>query len=457
MALLFWAPLPFGSNRPWAAALLFLLTALLFCGWLLLFLLGKARVEAGHWQQLRWPLALLGGVQVWILLQTLPLPRELVAWLSPAATDLHLPAAYVPLSLDVAASRYMLLQGLSCTLVFALVTLLVRERDRISALLWTIVASGAFQASYGTMMTLSGLEYGFFVEKYVGLGLATGTFINRNHLAAYLVIALSAGIGLLISRLDTTESAATLRARLRSLLTLLLSSKLLLRLLLAVMVIGLVLTRSRMGNVSFFVALTVAGSIILLGNRQWQSGKLALLLTSLLLVDLLIVGRWFGADEVAERLMQTSTATESRDEVSTYSLGIIRDYPLTGAGAGTFYTVFPRYSQVELKGDYYTHAHNDVVELAGDLGVPALLALIGVVLMALARAFYLQYHSDSRLARGISFTLLMLIGWAALHSLVDFNFYIPANSFTFAVVLALAWIDPHAIPGKNRRISRGLR
>ena len=290
---------------------MFLLTALIFAVWLSLYLFGKVRLETGHWRRVRWPLFLLGSVQLWTLLQTVPLPREWVAWLSPSADALHLPAPSVPLSLDVAATRYLLLQGMACTMIFTLVTLMLQERDRISSLLWTVVASGAFQAAYGTMMTLSGLEYGFFVEKYTGLGLATGTFINRNHLAAYLVMALAAGIGLLISRLETAESAATLRARLRSLLTLLLSSKLLLRLLLAVMVIGLVLTRSRMGNLSFFVALTVAGGVILLGTRQWQSGKLALLLASLLVVDLLIVGRWFGADEVAERLMQTSAATDS--------------------------------------------------------------------------------------------------------------------------------------------------
>ncbi len=406
---------------------------------------------------MRWPLLLLGSVQFWMFWQTLPLPRHWVEVLSSNAAELHLPAAHLSLSLDVAATRYLLLQGLSCTMIFALVTMLVHERTRATALLWTVVASGAFQAGYGTMMTLSGIEYGFFVEKYVGQGLATGTFINRNHLAAYLVMGLAAGIGLLISRLDTAEPATTMRARLRSLLTLLLSSKLLLRLLLAMMVIGLVLTRSRMGNVSFFVGLTVAGGVILLGNRQWQSGKLALLFGSLLLVDLIIVGRWFGADEVAERLIQTSAATESRDEVSAYSLGIIRDYPLTGSGAGTFYTVFPRYSQVELKGDYYTHAHNDVLELAGDLGLPAFLALFAFVMTALARAFYSQYHSDSRFARGISFSLLMLIGWAALHSLVDFNFYIPANSFTFTALLAFAWLDLQSTAGKNRRISRRLR
>lgn len=450
-----WAPLPFGSNRPWATALLFLLTASLLAGWLVLHVAGRVTAWPGWWRAVRWPLLLLASLQGWIFLQTLPLPREWVAALSPRAALLHLPGERVPLSLDAALTRFQFLQGLTYLAVFMLVTLLLHQRERITGFLWAIVVSGALQAGYGTLMTLSGLEYGFFVEKYTGEGVATGTFVNRNHLAGYLVMALAAGIGLLISRLGG-EAAFTMRARLRAWLTLLLSTKFLLRLLLALMVIGLVLTRSRMGNLAFFMSMSLAGVVVLLCARRVQFGKVALLLASLLLVDLLIVGRWFGADELAERLVETTTAGESRDEVSTYSLQIISDFPWTGSGAGTFYTVFPHYSQAALQGDYYTHAHNDFVELAGDLGLPAFLVLAAFVLSTLLRAFLMQYHDDGRLLRGVGFTVLMVIGWAFVHSTADFNLYIPANGLTCTALLALAWLDSRAgFPGKRGEIPGG--
>lgn len=447
-----WAPLPFGSNRPWATSLLFLFTALLLSGWLVLHIAGRVTAWPGYWHTVRWPLLLLGMLQLWVFLQTLPLPREWVSVLSPRAETLHLPGERVPLSLDAALTRFQLLQGLTYLAIFMLVTLLLHERERISSFLWAVVVSGAFQAAYGTLMTLSGLEYGFFVEKYSGEGVATGTFVNRNHLAGYLVMALAAGIGLLVSQLGG-EPTPTRRARMRAWLTLLLGSKFRLRLLLAVMVIGLVVTRSRMGNLAFFLSMTMAGVVALLSARKVQFVKVALLLGSLLLVDLFIVGHWFGADELAERLVETTTATESRDEVSTYSLGIIRDYPWTGSGAGTFYTVFPHYSQVALLGDYYTHAHNDFVELAGDLGLPAFMLLAMFVLSAMWRAFWLQFRGSSRLARGAGFTVLMVIGWALVHSTADFNLYIPANGFTFTALLALSWLDFRGVfPGKTGEI-----
>ena len=405
-----------------------------------MFMAGRVRLPAHFWPNLRWPLLCLLLVQLWVFLQTLPLPRSWVAVLSPTAAALQLPAERIPLSLDAEETRYYLLQGLAYTGAFALAGLLLTRRERVEKLLWAVVLSGAFQAVYGGLMVLSGIEYGFFIEKYVGQGLATGTFVNRNHLAGYLVMALAAGIGLLVSQLggETTHST---RAKLRAWLALIFSTKLLLRLLLAIMVIGLVLTRSRMGNLSFFVAMSVVGSILLASSGRAVSGRVGVLLASLLLVDLFIVGRWFGAEQVAERLMETSTATESRDEVDTFSLGILRDYPLTGSGGGTFYTVFPHYSQVVLQGDYYTHAHNDYLELAGDLGIPAFLLLAVFVLLTLKRAFAMQYRADSKLRRGTGFTVLMVIGWLLIHSAVDFNLYIPANAFTCVILLTLAWVD----------------
>jgi len=447
--LLVWAPLPFGSNRPWAAALLFLLTALVLGAYLLSCACAGNRLPRGYLARLRWPLLLLLLVQGWVLLQSVPLPRAWVELLSPRAADLQGPAAWIPLTLDVAQTRFQLMLGLAYTSIFALVPLLVTTRQRCMQLLWTLALSGAFQATYGALMTMSGLEYGFFVEKYSGQGVATGTFVNRNHLAGYLVLTLAAGIGLLISRLGQ-DAAHGMRDRIRTLLKLLLSTKFLLRLLLALMVIGLVLTRSRMGNLAFFVGLTVAGTLVLAVSGRRLPGRMALLLASLLLVDLLIVGRWFGAEEIVDRIAQTTTGTESRDEVAVLSLGIVRDFPLTGAGAGTYYTVFPHYSAGELQGDYFTHAHNDYVELAGDLGLPATGLLALFLLLTLSRAIVLLKQSDSRLQSGLAFSVLMAGSWVFLHSSADFNLYIPANPFTLQSLLALAWLHLDE-NGKNSR------
>lgn len=436
LLVLFWAPLPFGSNRPWAAALLFLLLSFLCVAWLLLCCAGAAGLPRLAWRRGRWPLLILSFVPLWIFVQTLPLPGGLVSFISPRAAFLHGVSGPLPISLDVAATRLYLLKSLSCLCAFILVLGLVSSARRAEILLWTLVLSGVFQATYGVLMVLSGLELGFFVEKYTGHGVATGTFVNRNHLAGYLVMTLAAGTGLLVARLSES-SPATLRQRIRDTLRLLLSRKIILRVMLALMVIALVMTRSRMGNLAFFAALGVAGVVAVYCGRR-LSRALIVLLISLFVVDAVIVGQWFGFDKVVERLGETAPDTQQRLTLSARSSSILADFPLTGSGGGSFYSVFTFYKDVGSTGDY-EHAHNDYLELASDLGIPALLLLGVVLVMALARAFRLQGRDHSRLQRGTGFTLVVVITWVVLHSAVDFNLQIPANSATVCALLALAF------------------
>jgi O-antigen ligase len=394
LLLLFWAPLPFGSNRLWGGALLFLFAAFLTAVWVVGVVFRKVHISHIRLKSIRVPFALLVVVQLWLWAQAIPLPIEWLRTLSPKAANWYGNVASAPLSLDAEATRYHALLGCTYLLGFLLTTLLVSSPRRVHRFLAVITASGVFQAMYGSLMTVSGLEWGFLVEKYSGVGVATGTFVNRNHLAGYLVMTLAAGMGLLLSRLEV-GSLGKGRVFLRSALSFILGGKFLLRLSLVMMVIGLVLTRSRMGNLVFFVALISAGAVYVFSSRKLVPYKAALLLISVALIDLLIVGRWFGIDEVAQRLINTTAATESRDEVATLSMGIVQDYFWTGSGAGTFYTAFPHYSDARLLGDFFNHAHNDYLELAGDLGMPAFILLAVFLLLTLKEGIGLQGRSLS--------------------------------------------------------------
>jgi O-antigen ligase len=440
LAVLVWAPLPFASNRPWATALLFVLLATLLFAWLLLYCAGRVAIDGAIWRQLRLPLLLLIAVQLWVLVQTLPLPRSVVAFLSPRAFEWHIAEGWLSLSLDPERTRFYLLRGGAVCMGFLLAGLLLNSHARVEMLLKTLVFSGLFQACYGSFMVLSGLELGFFVEKYVNIGLATGTFINRNHLAGYLVLCLSAGIGLLIAQLSKKNSRSW-RDRLKSWLELALSPKMRLRFYLAMMVIALVLTRSRSGNIAFFTSVIVAGSLALLAARRFNLRMLVLLI-SLVLVDLALLGQWFGLDQVAGRMQASELALETRGQSNQATLEMIADFPLTGSGGGSFYGIFPNYQPQQLPG-YHEHAHNDYLEFAAELGLPVLALLAAFVFLALLSAWRLQSQRHTPLYRGAGFAVTMAICWAAIHSATDFNLQIPANALTFATMLALAYVCRH--------------
>ncbi|NJO18248.1 MAG: O-antigen ligase family protein [Thioploca sp.] len=451
LLLIIWLPLPLGSNRPWAWAIMEVWILSLSLFWLWKYFRGLVELTP-VFLKAKWIIV------VWIVwlgylgLQCLPLPYAVVQQLSPKAAYFHTLGAIantisltantfpqrVTLSVDPHLTAVALLKSISYVLLFILILLLITQRQRLQWIAYTLVFSGLFQAIYGSFMTLSGLEYGFFHEKLTYLGFATGTFINRNHLAGYLVMCLSIGIGLLIAQLSDNDNATSWRQRLRSILAWLLSGKMRLRLYLGIMVIALVLTRSRMGNIAFFTSLLIAGLFGLIRSRHTTRATV-ILLVSLIVIDVFIVGTWFGLDKVAQRLEQTRLITESRDEVSRYTLTYWQDYFWTGSGLGSFYAVFPHYRGMSLSG-FYDHAHNDYLELASETGLVGLILLGSIVLSSLGIALVAQYRRHNPLCRGIAVSVVMTIIAILIHSSVDFNLQIPANVATFVIILALAWV-----------------
>ena len=455
LALIVWLPLPLASNRPWAWSIMEVWVFILVGASLWQIQQGKMQLPLAL--KAAWPVLLILGLdQLWVIFQLIPLPFAWVQMLSPMAADIHASATpflptFATISLDTHNTVVSAIKGITYLSFFALILLLVNSFVRVKWLAYTIIGSGLFQAFYGSIMTLSGLEYGFFIKKFSYLGVATGTFINRDHFAGYLEMCLAVGIGLLIANLSS-KSLRGWRVRTRQMIEMLLGPKARLRLALAMMVIALVLTHSRMGNSAFFASLLIAGVIGLILSRHATRSTVVLLI-SLIVIDLFIVGAWFGAEKVVQRLAQTSMESEHRDEVALYSLNMLRDYPLTGTGAGSYYSSFPRYRQGDI-GGFYDHAHNDYLEFGTEHGFVGLGFLGSAVLLSLFTALKAQRLRRAPLMRGMSFASIMGITALLIHSTVDFNLQIPANAAMFMIIMAMGWISLHLVPDRKVRTKR---
>jgi O-antigen ligase len=117
----------------------------------------------------------------------------------------------------------------------------------------------------------------------------------------------------------------------------------------------------------------------------------------------------------------------------------VRDYPLTGTGAGSFASTYPMYDSGMIGSWLYKYAHNDYLQFAGEFGLPGLAMLAGIVLLSLWQAARAQLKRQDPMMRGLGFGVLMAIVALLIHSTVDFNLQIPANAATFVVILALGW------------------
>ena len=258
--LIIYTPLPLASNRPWALALLGLLT-----GGLLLWNIWRS---SGHsmvlaWKRTRVPLILLGLWVALLTIQIIPLPASWVDVLGQRALtgfgDRSIGLATI--SIDPYFTQLYLAKALILTAVFWLVVVLVDSRRRIELLAKVIVFSGLLQAMIGVLWTASGMTLQIF---FVAMNTrAHGTFVYHNHFAGYLELTLAVGIGLMIAKLDGSK-ADNWRQRMHGWLALLVSEKALLRISLIIMVVGLVASRSRMGNSAFFISLLIIGMFTVL-------------------------------------------------------------------------------------------------------------------------------------------------------------------------------------------------
>ena len=460
LALIVWLPLPLASNRTWAIAILVTVVAILFFTCLYSWR-NHVQDVIQHLRQFRLPVFLFVAYLSIAALQVLPLPDFLVSLLSPEAFRVQVEAglqSQMHLSLDIYQSRLMLGLTTSYFIVFVLILILVRDRQRLDVLVRTFVLSGVLQALLGIVLFSMNARYQLFhVEiKHENV---IGSFVNRNHFAGYMEMTLALGIGLMIARLaESSPSHRGIKQKIVAGLRFMMSPKMRLRLLLVMMVIALVLTRSRMGNTAFFSSLLVVGSLTIIFSRKHAPATAALIL-SLVIVDVVVIGTWVGLEKVVTRINNTNveiSANQSEESIeqrtlpAVYAMKLIRDFPLVGTGAGSFYISFSRYRPPEVTG-YFDHAHNDYVEIATDMGIVALLSLGGLVIAALYQSLQTLRKRRSSLPRGIAFGVAMSIVSIGIHSAVDFNLQIPANALSFVIVLALAWVCAK-LPSRNKSI-----
>ncbi len=430
LLILAWVPLPLASHRLWSLSLLCILVFLLAAFQLFQGLRGHCQLSTPLRKS--WPVILLFALGVgWTTVQSVP---------------------SLSLSISPVDTQHAALSGWCYLLMFCLALQLVNSSQRVRTTGYVLVGSALFQAVYGSLMALSGLEYTFLIPKDSYIGVSTGTFINRNSQAAYLVICLSVGVGLMIATLSDNP-AGTWREVSRRWLQALLGKKIILRIALLIIVAGLVMTHSRMGNTAFFASLLVLGVVGLLLGRQ-RSRSYVLLLASLVVLDIFVVGTFFGVEQVAARLQTTSLEKEARDEVARNTVELMQVQLLPGTGAGSYYTAFPEYRTEDVGKGFYVNAHNDYLEFTTEFGLLGAVPLGLAVLASLIAALRALSSRKSKTLRGIAFGSAMSMLAMGIHATVDFNLQIPANSVTFMVVLALAWV---ALFMDNRRGGRMVR
>lgn len=272
-----------------------------------------------------------------------------------------------------------------------------------------LVSADAFTRERLRMRVLRGFVWFAFtvtlvsaVAHYWQVGEASdawGPFLNRNHFAVFLELALPVSLWL-----GAAEPVYTVIA--------------------AIFLAAGVATASRAGAVLLLVEAALVG-ILLPGPRRmlWRFG-----VTGMALLALTGVGR-LGA-----RLAQPDPF-QYRREIARSALAMLEEHPWRGFGLGTFRTVYPAYAEFDA-GKTVDHAHDDWLEWAVEGGLPFALAWAALLVRLVPAAV--------RSIWGIGVVAVFV------HASVDYPFArIGLTAWVFVLIGGLLRGSRRARPGKS--------
>ena len=390
------------------------------------------------------PIILLSIFLLLILFQMLPLPSDLLKIISPKTLELRkslsmfdsqlsalnskFQISFFPFATQIEFFKWFTLSGL---FFFLLRSKFLDNQYRMTIqLIVAIMFVGVTESLYGMFEFFSGHKYILHLNLKAKMGSVTGTFINRNNFAGYLLMVIPLSVGFLFSMEATQMSRFKgWRERLVSLdgKTLLIGFGVI------VMILGLLFSASRMGMTSLLLSFILLSLLFKNPSKEHKFSR-----TSILILGLaLLWGAWIGLDAVISRFFTSSEDFKGRWVLWVNTFQIFKDFPIFGSGLGTFTQVFPMYRSFHLIG-IATHAENDFLQLASEVGSVGLGLLLILFLFFFYKAISgIRFLSPREPGRYIGIGGLVGILALMFHSLVERNLQVPANAFLYTILWAM--------------------
>lgn len=363
-----------------------------------------------------WPPLLVVGL---IALQLVPIPWNLLAFLSPEAAALRGdlgPPGPAPVSLDPPATAV----GLALQAAFAavLVVAFTLRRSRQAWILRTLAATGALVALIGLAHWATGATtlYGLYPLRHIDrLTGFFGTFVNNNTLAGFEVLAGLMALGLLARSDDARARALALAA-------------------FVLCCTAALLAGSRGGHAALALGIVAFAVFAQLGrgSEAWRVRARLASYGALGLVGLGVAGALLVLPDWSAA---TLAHLEDDPKVAGWpaALEMAKAYWITGSGRDSFIFAFPAWQALPLPGTV-SHPENHLLQLACELGLPGLLLGIGGAVWAVATLVPGISRRGSPTDWGLAAGLL----GCGLQQLVDFGLESAGLALPVAAALGVA-------------------
>jgi hypothetical protein len=372
-----------------------------------------------------------------------PLPPRLLDIISPharefdAAMALDVRTGWRALSVDPAASRHALMVFASGVAVFWCARQAFHAGGiRIAAR--AVALMGLLASLIGILQNASRtrLVYWWWAPLSDGPP-GFGPFINRNHFAAWVVMALALTTGYLAARTRASGALDGFRsftARLRRRLDL---RTIWLLLSIGVMTVALVLSLSRSGLAAGAAAVAAASLIRRGGARRTR--RWLVLAGAAVVLGLAVL--WTGPAALADRWQSVEIGQAGRSIIWRETIAIVRDFWIAGSGAGTYGSAMTLYQRSDRDRVHFNQAHNHYLQVLAEGGV-WLTAICAAAAFLFVRAARSRLRADRTGMSWLRTGAAAGVAGLAVHSMWETAARLPANALLFAVLAAIVLHEP---------------
>lgn len=437
--ILLFSPLAFGTVELWSQSIMEI--SILLC--LLLFILKNIKQNNFAFYEVPGitPLIL---ISIYILFQLVPLPPSLLKIISTETyriyqntlftTELN---SWVSISINKKQTLLEFLRISSYTAFYVLTVQILTDRKILRKTISIIIIFASILSCFSILQHILSNNKIYWIRDLPYGGSIFGPYVNRNHYAGLMemLFPLIISIFLLYKPHIYYKS---LRDKISALFNLKSTNFYLLIGFGAILTATSVfLTLSRTGIISLCISMIVFGLLFVLRSEDKKRGIIIIIIGILIVLS---VG-WFGWDPILERFEKLKDARynieETRLQIWNDSLKIIKDFPITGTGMGTFINIYPRYRTVQGNA-VAAHAHNDYIEFYTDGGAILYFLFLIFSVIFFYKVFKAFYKRRDIYSIYIFIASISGIVSIIIHSITDFNLHIPANVLYFSFLFGLA-------------------
>ncbi|MCS6874540.1 MAG: O-antigen ligase family protein [Pyrinomonadaceae bacterium] len=418
--ILIFAPIAYGAVDTWAFATIALILLAVYLIWI------SDVIRSGQLKFSNNPLQLpILGLIVIGIIQLLPFRSVSVDSLSIVSS----------ISLDPYATRFAVIQLFLYALFFSSALVFISDESRVRKTAIFAIVLGSLFAFLGILQQLTDPNtiFGFRIVKDA---IPFGTFVNRHHFAAFMVMLAGLSFGIAYSKSLKSDRL------------------ILIWIAIIMMILAILMTGSRGAFLSLIATISL---VLFLSERLSDFRGRLLVAVFVLFSSIVLLVILLGADEWLARsigLNIQQDISSGRFHFWAVAWRIFLDHPILGTGLDSFAVVFPKYDT--WNGTFRVErAHNDYLQMLSDAGLLGFVCVIAFIYLLFSQAKRSIDGQKNDFLKGIKIGALAGCFGILVHSFFDFPLRTNSNAFYFLLLSCFASEPFQAEQSSNKEISGG--